>query len=123
MGTTRLWNPDEAKRANGLAEPVDRAPAVRDGLGWTAPDYTRRAVIPSDSRRPYDDDPDDPRLHPENFPSERAWAHYFAGWRDTARALRADRAVCEGKCVAFGAVAGVYSVEQILRQVYGRNGR
>lgn len=123
MGRGRLWNAEEARRANGFAEPVDRAPAVRDALGWTPPEYTRRAVMPPDSRRPCDDDPDDPRLHPENFPAERAWANYFAGWRDTARALRADRAVCEGKCVAFGAVAGVYSVEQILRQVYGRNRR
>lgn len=115
----RLWDPKAALAANGFAEPVDRRPVKRDALGWKAPAWTERAVLPPDSRRPEQDDSDDPRLHPENFPPARRWANYFEGWRDESKCLRVDRAIGEGKCVAFGCVAGVYSVGQILAQVYG----
>ena len=111
------WNANTARRSNGCGHPVDRAPAVRDSDGRLAPEWKRPAILPPDLRQAADD-PDNPHTHPENFPPARMWAHYFEGWRDPARLANMNRAVAEGKCVALGTVAGVYTVESILRQVY-----
>lgn len=103
---------------NGCGNPVDRTPAVRDSDGYQAPEWKRRAILPPDFRQAADD-PEDPRLHPENFPPMRMWAHYFEGWRDPARLRNMDKAMASGECVALGAVSGTYSVPNVLRQVYG----
>jgi hypothetical protein len=116
------WNANTARRVNGFGNPVDRAPAVRDNDGRLVPEWRRRAILPPDLRVGADD-PEDPRLHPENFPPARMWAHYFEGARDPRRCANLDRAIADGLCVALGAVAGVYTPAQILDQVYGRRPR
>lgn len=113
----RLWDPDRARESNGCAEPVDRKAAMRDEKGWKPPAWSLPAVMPQDLRRPEEDDPDDPRLHPENFPPERRWANYLAGWRNQALCLRVDAAIGRGECVALGCSPGTYSVDQILAQM------
>ena len=112
------WNSREARRTNGFGNPVDRAPAVRDSDGRVMPEWRRPAILPPDLRQ-QPDDPHSPHHHAENFPNSVMWAHYFDGWQDPVRCARLDDAVREGACVALGGVAGVYSVESVLAQVYG----
>ena len=111
------WDPKAARRINGCANPVDREKAMRDTDGRTVPEWRRRAILPPDCRGRADD-PDSPHLHAENFGPSRMWAGYFEGSHDEARCARLDEAVREGQCVALGAVAGIYPVGSVLRQVY-----
>ena len=91
---------------------------MRDSDGRVMPEWRRPAILPPDLRQ-QPDDPQSPHLHAENFPNSVMWAHYFEGWRDPVRCARLDDAVRDGACVALGGVAGVYSVESVLAQVYG----
>ena len=109
------WDANAARRMNGCGNPVDREAAVRDTDGRLVPEWRRKALLPPDCRTA--DDPDSPYLHPENFSPARMWRNYFVGSDDPVRCARLDEAVRRGECVALGAVAGTYSVWQVLSQL------